>query len=656
MLWNFWQDEKNVRGIHRYCSFEDYKNNDNVDEISWTNVLNLDELGKLENESWVYKGVIELSPRADALSQDKKTVERVIYELSRGGADAEVLREFCLKTKTFVDPNSSDKGFYVPEGKSSINFKSRDIAILSLAIEEDDVTSSGYPLKVREWVRGTPMESSKVIFEGEKTDVSVFAYINDQRLRGEGGITEWRGRSTTFWTKKLWVRQIPPEDLQCECRNEDSNPFTELKVQDDAHVSMFGDNLLISLRSDWEVNGRTMKKGGMYSTNLASFLENHETATFEDIFVPTDETALENYTYTKNFLILKIMDNVKSVHQFWQRKASRWTKIAQTDLGDIAETHYSPYDSENDDKVWIYKSGYTQPTTLYFSDANDPVIKHTIENTPIKTTKALFDASSVEVKQGFAESKDGTKVPYFIVKKKDADIPNAPTLLYGYGGFEISLTPSYRGVLGSCWLEKGGVYVEANIRGGGEYGPRWHQAALKENRQLAFDDFIAVGEHLIKTGICTTKTLGCKGGSNGGLLMGMMLVQRPDLFNAIHCQVPLLDMKAYNKLLAGASWMAEYGNPDTDDWKNFLHRYSPYHLIESGKKYCPILFTTSTRDDRVHPAHARKMVKKLSEEAEGEVYYYENMEGGHGGAADNKQRSFMETLNYKFLFAKLSNS
>jgi len=240
-----------------------------------------------------------------------------------------------------------------------------------------------------------------------------------------------------------------------------------------------------------------------------------------------------------------------------------------------------------------------------------------------------------------------------MVKKKDADTPNAPCLLYGYGGFEISLTPGYRGVLGSCWLEKGGVYVEANIRGGGEYGPRWHQAALKENRQLAFDDFIAVGEHLIKENIDTTQTLGCKGGSNGGLLTGMMLVQRPDLFGAIHCQVPLLDMKVYNKLLAGASWMAEYGNPDTDDWKNFLHKYSPYHLVEKGKEYCPILFTSSTKDDRVHPGHARKMVKKLSEEAKGELYYYENMEGGHGGAADNKQRAFMETLNYKFLFAKL---
>jgi len=268
----------------------------------------------------------------------------------------------------------------------------------------------------------------------------------------------------------------------------------------------------------------------------------------------------------------------------------------------------------------------------------------------------MYDASNITVTQKFATSADGTTIPYFMIHKKDLVLNSStPTLLYGYGGFEISMTPRYTATVGAAWLERGGVYVEANIRGGGEFGPSWHQAGLKEKRQVCYDDFIAVGEHLISTKVCTAKTLACRGGSNGGLLVGMMLVQRPDMWGAIHCAVPLLDMKRYSlsHYLAGASWMAEFGNPETDDWKNFLHKFSPFHLIDKKKKYPPVLFTTSTRDDRVHPAHARKMVARMAALKQGNVHYYENMEGGHGGAADSKQSAFMMALEYDFLFNTL---
>jgi len=277
----------------------------------------------------------------------------------------------------------------------------------------------------------------------------------------------------------------------------------------------------------------------------------------------------------------------------------------------------------------------------------------------LKSLPDMYDSSDLEVAQHFATSKDGTKIPYFMISKKGIKLDGSnPTLLYGYGGFEISLGPRYATTVGISWLEKGGVYVEANIRGGGEYGPQWHQSALKENRNKSYEDFIAVGEHLVASNVCTPKTLACRGGSNGGLLTGNMLVQAPDLFGAIHIAVPLLDMQRYHKLLAGASWMAEYGDPDTDDWKNFLYKYSPYHNIdETREKYPAVLLTTSTRDDRVHPAHARKMVKKLWDLGEGKewpVYYYENMEGGHGGAADSKQSAFMTSLSYEFMWRALT--
>jgi len=298
---------------------------------------------------------------------------------------------------------------------------------------------------------------------------------------------------------------------------------------------------------------------------------------------------------------------------------------------------------QTSDAIWVTSSGYTQPTTLSLADAASPDVQE-----PLKALPAFFDATGLTTQQHFATSADGTKVPYFLVCKEGLPLDGStPTLLYGYGGFEITLTPGYSAGVGAAWLEKGYAYCVANIRGGGEYGPRWHQAALKANRNKAYEDFEAVGKDLIARGVTSTPRLGCQGGSNGGLLTGNMLARSPDLFGAIVCQVPLLDMRRFHTLLAGASWMGEYGNPD-EDW-DYMQAYSPYHNLDASVEYPPILFTTSTRDDRVHPGHARKMVRKLLDMGKASTYYYENIEGGHGGAADNGQRAFMTTLAFDFL-------
>jgi len=450
---------------------------------------------------------------------------------------------------------------------------------------------------------------------------------------------------------------------------------------------------MIELRSDWEpvvgVDGARVYHSGslLYVDADAFFTQGKERCTYDVVFEPSDTTALETYTFTKNYLILFVMDNVKTKTLFYKIDGDddgggKMTFVGGDDEAKIQDASAGSIDRHETDEFWWYTSGYTQPSTLSLGDASlvgaSSSSSATTTTTPsdtnpsyiveqLKSLPAMYDASGLTVTQKFATSEDGTQIPYFLIAKEDTVLDgNTPTLLYGYGGFEISLGPKYIASVGVSWLERGGAFVEANIRGGGEFGPSWHQAGLKANRNKCFEDFISVAEHLISQKICTPSTLAVRGGSNGGLLVGMMYVLRPDLFGAIHCAVPLLDMKRYHKLPAGASWMAEYGNPD-EDWEAFLKNYSPYHLIDGNvEKYPPMLVTTSTRDDRVHPGHSRKMVKKLWDMAaaggvgeDGEmkrdwpVYYYENIEGGHGGAADSKQSAFMTALAYDFMWETL---
>ena len=660
IVFNFWKDSKNPKGLWRKTTVESYK----TEQPEWTTVLNVDDLAEQDQVSWVWKGSRVLPRRRDPESEGGRIVTRALLSLSRGGSDAVHTKEFDLQLGDFV----TDRPFNLPEAKTSASYKSRDVLLVGTDMGVGSLTDSGYPRQVREWVRGTDIQDAPVIFEGESTDVSVGCYIDDNRHYG-GPIYEIRYRSMTFYTSKYWVRPVQFEHLLAPAAREGVDgpgDFVEVDVQDDAKVDFLGNMLLITLRSDWEVADQTFMQGSVIYCNAKKFLEEGKDACdYTILFEPTERTALEYYTATKNFVILVSMDNVKSKLDFYKIEddAASLQYVGGDKEPQARAVSASAVDSQDSDEFWFTTSGYTEPSTLNLANASKVESGDDYVLEVVKSLPAQYDASNLEVVQNFATSKDGTKVPYFIVKKKGIELNGkTPTLLYGYGGFEVSLGPNYIASVGISWLERGGAYVEACIRGGGEFGPSWHQAALKENRNKAYEDFIAVGEDLCASGLCKPGTLAARGGSNGGLLMGNMYLQGKDLFGAIHCAVPLLDMKRFHTLLAGASWMAEYGNPDTDDWDNFLHKYSPYHNIdESVDKYPPMLVTTSTRDDRVHPAHARKMVAKLWELGKMEnknwpVYYYENIEGGHGGAADAKQSAFMTTLAYDFMMKTLSEN
>ena len=660
ILFNFWKDSSNPKGLWRRTTLSSFRGED----PEWVTVLDLDALAKMEGVSWVWKGT-SLLPRArDPLSDNGRRVTRCLMSLSRGGADATFLKEFDLVTEDFVSPEEG--GFALPEAKTRASYRSRDVLSIGSDFGPDSLTDSGYPRTVREWVRGTEVEDASVVFEGEKSDVSVGAYVTDQRFRN-GSIYEVRYRSLTFYTKKYWVRKVSyehllaPDDIMRQGVDEPPE-FVSVDVPDDAGITFFANYMLISLRSDWTVASKTFPSGSFLYVDAETFLSGgKDVCEYGFLFEPTETTSFKAYTATRNYIIVKVLDTVKDKLMFYKLHDHGSLDFVGANTAKIRAVHTGAIDPYDGDAFWLTTSSYTQPSTLYYADATG-VERDAIGNVSdssyvvekLKSLPSMYDSEGLIVEQRFTTSKDGTEVPYFVVCKDGMTLDgSSPTLVYGYGGFEISLGPKYISTVGLAWLERGGVYVEANIRGGGEFGPKWHQAALKKNRNKSYEDFIAICEDLISRKVCKPQTLAIRGGSNGGLLMGNMYVMRPDLFGAIHCAVPLLDMKKYNKLLAGASWQAEYGNPDTEDW-DYLESYSPFHNIDpSNDKYPPILLTTSTLDDRVHPYHARAMVKKLWDLSDGKdwpVYYYENVEGGHGGAADSKQSAFMTSLAYDFMF------
>ena len=596
IMMNLWKDSNNPKGLWRKTTLESYR----TDNPKWETVLDIDELAKKDDISWVWKGTSSLPRSRDPMSNGGKRVTRSLLSLSRGGADATHIKEFDLLKQEFV--SEEDGGFVLPEAKTRVSYKSRDVLLVGSNFGEGSLTDSGYPRVVKEWTRGTKIEDAPIVFEGEKTDVSVSSYINDQRSRN-GPIYEIRSRSLTFYTTKRWVRRLEYDHLLAANdparENVSSEPeeFIEVDVQPDAGITLAANMLLISLRSDWEpiVGGTKFSSGSLLYVDAETFLtKGKEACEYTVVFEPTDTTALEDYTFTKNYFIVTTMDNVKSKLSFYKidNDGSALSLVGGDKEAKILNVGAGAVDALENDLIWYYTSGYTQPSALSLGDAS--LAENSLEENgyileKIKSLPDMYDNSGLIVQQKFATSEDGTKIPYFIVSKEGLPLDgNTPTLLYGYGGFEIALGPKYIGTVGKAWLERGGVYVEANIRGGGEFGPKWHQAALKEKRHKAYEDFIAIGEDLIENKICTSKTLAARGGSNGGLLMGMMYTSRPDLFGAIHCAVPLLDMKRFHLLLAGASWVAEYGDPSTD-WENHLHKYSPYHLIDENSDYPPML-------------------------------------------------------------------
>lgn len=618
--YNLWQDAANPRGLWRRTTWAEYQK----PEPAWETVLDLDALGKEEGENWVWKGSTWLSPSRD----------RCLLSLSRGGADATVVREFDPVAKRFVAPD--DGGFFLPEAKSQVAWRDRDTLWVGTDFGPDQpggsMTESGYPRVVKLWRRGTELAEAEQVAEGQKQYVFTFAY----RDLTEGFERDFLYEGLTFYTNRLSVRR--------------DDAWVPIDKPDSANASVHHEWLLFELRDDWLVGGTEYPAGSLLVADFDAWIDGERD--LHVLFEPTERSSLAGWSGTENHLIVNVLDNVRNVVSVatptrGDDGAVTWESAPLPGLPEFGTISASAVDDEHGDDYWLTITDYLTPTSLWRGTIGGGA------PTRLRSLPSFFDTVGLTVDQREAVSKDGTRVPYFVVMKGSLPRDGSnPTLLYGYGGFEIALTPGYSATVGASWLERGGVYVVANIRGGGEFGPRWHQAALKQNRNKAYEDFAAVARSLIDAQITSPRHLGIQGGSNGGLLMGNMTVMYPDLFRAVVCQVPLLDMLRYHRLLAGASWMGEYGDPDVPEEAEWLRRFSPYHNVSKDVQYPKVLFTTSTRDDRVHPGHARKMMARMMEQGH-DVLYYENIEGGHGGAADNKQAAFMSALAWTFLWETL---
>jgi prolyl oligopeptidase len=616
-LLNLWRDAAHPRGLWRRTSLASYRGAN----PAWETVLDLDALATAENENWVWHGAACLGP----------AYKRCLISLSRGGADAHVVREFDTGNKRFVA--AADGGFVLPEAKSDVTWADDNTIYVGTDFGPGSMTDSGYPRIIKRWRRDQPLTHALTVYEGRTQDVAVYATVD----RTPGYERTLFGRATDFYNTEAALLQ--------------GGKLVKLDRPSDANETFWRQRVLLQLRSDWRVGDRTWPKGSLLVIDAAAFLRGERR--FTALFTPSATRSLAGFTTTRTKVLVSVLDDVAGRIEEWRPVGERWVRreVAAPFPGTLGvEALHDPL-LARDDLAEAYLLTYTDfltPDSLLLgrtgSDARET----------LKARPRFFDSQGMRVEQHFARSKDGTRVPYFVVWPPGATADAAnPTLLYGYGGFEISQQPWYSGGFGSAWYSHGGVLVVANIRGGGEYGPGWHQAAVKAGRQRSFDDFAAVAEDLIAARITSPRHLGIEGGSNGGLLVGAVMLQRPELFNAVVCQVPLLDMRRYHKLLAGASWMAEYGDPDkTDEWA-FIAPYSPYQNVKPGVTLPKVLFTTSTRDDRVHPGHARKMAARMAEQGHG-LLYYENIEGGHAGAADNRQRADMMALEFAFLWQQLA--
>lgn len=608
-IYNFWQDKDHERGIWRRTSKESYTSGN----PTWETVLDIDALSKKDNIKWVFKGANGLYPKYN----------RFLVNLSKGGGDAVVVKEFDATTKSFLS-----NGFSIDESKGGASYWDENTLIVSSDFGPGTMTTSGYARQVKLWKRGTLLKDAQLIFEGETTDVASGGYL--ARDGDKKYLIVYR--SPTFYTSKAYVWE--------------NNTLIPIEIPEDSGSNgIVYNQLVISLKSDWNVNGIIYKQGSVISVNFTSLLKGKKI--IQTIYEPDAFSSVSEISITKNFLLFNVLNNVKNELYTYTFQNEKWIKsrVAAPDFGTIG---IGATDEFSDAYFYTFQNFLT-PTSLYSADAKTSSTKL------VKSLPSYFDSSKYNVTQYKAISKDGEKIPYFVIATKNIILDGKnPTLLYAYGGFEVSEQPFYSGVTGQAWLEKGGVFVLANIRGGGEFGPKWHQAGLKGKRQNIYNDFHAVAEDLIAKGITSSKHLGIQGGSNGGLLMGVAFTQRPDLYNAVVCQVPLLDMQRYSKLLAGASWMGEYGNPDIPEEWDYIKKYSPYQNLKKGEKYPEVFFMTSTRDDRVHPGHARKMAAKMIDMGY-KIYYYENTEGGHGGSSTNAQRAKFNALYYSYLWMKLKN-
>lgn len=606
-IYNFWKDENYIRGVWRRTKKANYLNG----EPKWEVLINLDKLSDADGEKYVWKGASGLYP----------DYERFIVNLSKGGGDATIKREFNVETKKFVED-----GFYIPESKGGASWINENTLIISTVLDPEKATTSGYSNEAAIWKRGIDISKAEVIFTGNKSDVGSWGYTFRDGDKVYTAVTN----APTFYTRTIHILH--------------KGKLVKMDLPEDASMqNLLGDEMIVELKSDWEVNGETYTQGSVISLSYKALLEGKHQ--IKKLVEPSERSSIMGVSATKKGLVVSMLNNVRSELYSYQLSNGEWAK-KRIDAPDFGTIQMGSMD-EDSEAFFFYYQNFLTPSTLYYTDLASGEMK------AVQSAPAFFDSKGFEVNQYEATSKDGTKIPYFVVSKSDIKLDGSnPTLLYAYGGFEVSQRPFYSSTNGTAWLERGGVYVLANIRGGGEFGPKWHQAGLKENRQRVYNDFHAVAGDLINKKITSPKHLGIRGGSNGGLLVGVAITQRPDLYGAAICAVPLLDMKRYNKLLAGASWMGEYGDPDDPKQWAYISRYSPYHNLKEDVEYPEVFFTTSTRDDRVHPGHARKMAAKMIDMGH-KIYYYENTEGGHAGSSTNDQFAKSLALQYSYLWMKL---
>ncbi len=632
---NFWQDANHVRGVWRSTTLESYL----TDNPDWQTVLDIDALSEAENKNWVYKGNIVLGP-------DNKLC---MVCLSDGGKDASVYREFDIQSRSFVE-----NGFETQESKGSVNWLDHDHLLVGVDFGMDDhgnssMTESGYPMIAKLWRRGTGIDQAKEIGRGETTDVSFRAYVVELQ---DGTRQVLLMRSLSFYeSEHYWVPSDAITDNSSDAETA-SAPDAKVQLPLPLKVDVLGifkDQVLLALNENW----REFQLGDVVSFSLPDFMARSNIGQVHLLCRPGARGSVNGYGVTRSKLLVSIYENVAGLVREFDWDGSQWSseKLELPALGSVSVGATS----HREDVAFLSTNSFLSPNTLwlYNTGSVDAPDTETPKATAVKSLPEWFDASSMVAEQFEAASSDGTMIPYFVVRQQNIALDSAnPVLLYGYGGFQIPLNPAYSAMRGKLWLERGGVYVQANIRGGGEFGPAWHQAGLKTKRQCIYDDFIAIAEDLIDRKITSPQHLAIEGGSNGGLLVGVMVTQRPDLFAAAICAVPLLDMMRYHLLLAGASWVGEYGHPDDPVEGAFLQSISPYHNVQSDTRYPEVFFVTSTKDDRVHPGHARKMAARF-EDLDHDFLYYENIDGGHSAAANLQETARRVALQHAFLFEKL---
>ena len=606
LLYNHWQDEQHPRGLWRRTTLESFRS----PAPAWEVLLDIDALGAAEGKAWAFAGA--------TLSPDRS---RALLRLSPNGTDAAETREFDLASKSFVAG-----GFLIPEAKGMAGWLDADTLVLSAALGPGHTTRAGYGRTVRRWHRGTPIEAAETIFEVGADDIAAWFHV--QHRPGREHLAFWR--AIDFTRSEIFLE---PQ----------GKPRVRLDLPEEVNSSMAGRHLVVQPKRDWAVDGTTVPAGALAVFDLDAFLAGSRRHSL--IFEPTPTRALVSWVETREGIVLDILDRVRSRLVLASETDGRWTESAIPGLADNASISAVAFGGENDPElgtdVVLTTMAFDRPPTLsLWNGTGAPAL--------LKQAPPRFDASGLMVKQVEATAADGTRIPYFLVGRDlDSGQPR-PTLLNGYGGFEIPVTPAYQSLTGKLWLEHGHLLAVANIRGGGEFGAAWHQAARRATKHVSHDDFASVARHLSETGVTVPAMLAARGGSNGGLLVGNMLTRYPELFGAIWCEVPLLDMARYTKLLAGQSWIAEYGDPDDPAEWAFIQRFSPYHLVETGRTYPPALITTNRTDDRVHPAHARKMAARLKALG-APVWLRETVAGGHGGAVDSKTIATTTALGFAFL-------